>query len=252
MARHQNTATSGRSIAVDHVSFRYARAHGLALEDVTLNWGGETVGLLGPNGAGKSTLVKLLVGQLRPSSGSVSVESRRVGYLPQDAGWPGFFTVEELLIYSAWWHRVPRSEWLEHCETALRDVDLTEHRTRKMSTLSGGQRQRALIAQALVHRPELVILDEPTQGLDPEQRIHVRDVLARLPDETTVIIATHIVDDVEHMCDRVAILVGGHLEFDGDTSAFVRLGGDHAIPGRSAMESAYLAVTTAGAPQGDR
>lgn len=233
------------AVSCDEASFTYRRASSPALQGVTLDWPGGSIALLGPNGAGKSTLVKLLVGELRASNGSVSVPSGSVGYLPQNAGWPAAFTVEELLTYSAGWHRVPRRFWAQHRERALGDVELTDLRHRRLGELSGGQRQRALIAQTLIHRPGLLILDEPTQGLDPHQRIAIRELLTRLDDETTVIVATHIVDDVEHMSDRVAVLLDGRLVYDDTTTDFLALGADQGSLGRSAMEGAYLRVTGA-------
>lgn len=196
------------------------------------------VGLLGPNGAGKTTLMKLLVGQLLPSSGEIRVDGaplltqeksfkRRLGYLPQDFGLYDDLTVWQFLDYMARLKELPapRAERIRRCldMTSLEDLG-----HRRIRTLSGGQQQRVGIAQALLNQPELLIVDEPTVGLDPQERIRFRNLFAENASRQLVILSTHIIDDIESICDRLVVLHEGVILFDGAPQDLVRRAEGHA------------------------
>jgi len=198
------------------------------LQPVTLDLHPGVVGLLGPNGAGKTTLLRLLASVLPPSSGRIEVAGqdvtgthaertearRRIGYLPQEVVFPRGMTAFGFLDYVA-----VLKEWRDtaarHAEVrrVLGLVQLGEGATRRVARLSGGQRRRLAIAQALIGAPELLLLDEPTTGLDPEQRASLRGILSGLPG--TVLISTHQTEDVSALCDRVVVLDRGAVRFDG-------------------------------------
>ena len=182
------------------------------------------IGLLGPNGAGKSTLMKLLTAALVPSNGSILVDGQpllkqehllksHLGYLPQTFGLYEELTVYQFLDYMAALKgiRAPKAE----IRRVLSDTNLTPQRRARIRTLSGGQRQRVGIAQALLGSPQLLILDEPTVGLDPEERIHFRNLFAQEAKDKLVLLSTHIIEDVQSVCDRLIVIHGGELLFDG-------------------------------------
>ena len=199
-----------------------------ALCDVDLAVGVGLFGLLGPNGAGKSTLMRTLATIQQPSDpgevrfGEIDIlrepaRLRRVlGYLPQDFGvYPGI-SVERMMEHLAVLKGiVGRHERREQVETLLRQVNLHEARGKALAELSGGMRQRFGLAQALLGRPRLIIVDEPTAGLDPEERFRCLDLLAAAAEQAVVILSTHLVADVEALCSRMAILAGGRVVMSG-------------------------------------
>jgi ABC-type multidrug transport system ATPase subunit len=202
-----------------------------ALGGVTLSVGPGLFGLLGPNGAGKSSLMRVLATLQVPSAGRVRFDGvdvvadpravrRRLGYLPQDFGvYPGV-PAAELLDHMAVLKGVAgRAERRETVERLLRLVNLWDQRDRAVSGFSGGMRQRWGVAQALIGDPDLLIVDEPTAGLDPEERNRFHDLLAGLGDCAVVILSTHIVEDVAELCGRVAVLAGGWVVADGAPDA---------------------------------
>ncbi|GHA11087.1 ABC transporter ATP-binding protein [Streptomyces spiroverticillatus] len=179
--------------------------------------------LVGPNGAGKSTFFRLAAGLEKPSSGTLELHSdprtgraAALGFLPQDPELPQGATCEEFLHYVAWVHRVPARHRKEAVATALGLTRLTDRATHKIRTLSGGMIRRLGIAQALIHDPALLLLDEPTVGLDPRQRIALRETITSIAAHRVVIISTHLVEDVRNLADRVIILDTGEVVFDGD------------------------------------
>jgi len=197
------------------------------------------VGLLGPNGAGKTTLMKLLVAQLLPSAGDIRVDGKpllrqeksfkqRLGYLPQDFGLYDDLTVFQFLEYMARLKDIaaPRKDRIQQC---LQMTSLEDLGHRRIRTLSGGQQQRVGIAQALLNAPELLIVDEPTVGLDPQERIRFRNLFAENASRQLVILSTHIIDDVESMCDRLVVLHEGMILFDGAPQDLVRRAEGHAV-----------------------
>lgn len=230
----------GRAVEFCDVSFTY-RGGVRALDSLSLTWPGTgVVALLGSNGAGKTTLLSLMVGLLRLQSGSITGTEGRIGFVAQDASWPGRFTVGELLEYAAWWQRVPRSARAGRVRAAAGMLQLEEMLDRRLGTLSGGQRRRAMIAQALVHDPAVVVLDEPSAGLDPRQRARLREQTAALAEGRLVIVATHLVDDVQKIARWVTVLDEGTVAFTG-SMADVRA----RYPGVPAsLEALYLETTS--------
>ena len=194
------------------------------------------VGLLGPNGAGKSTLMKLLVAALLPTTGSILVDGQpltrverqlkaRLGYLPQDFGLFDELTVEQFLDYMAALKglRGPRAV----IRQVIRSVNLEEKARAKIRTLSGGQRQRVGIAQALLGDPELLILDEPTVGLDPEERIHFRNLFSQTAQDRLVLLSTHIIEDIQSVCGQLVVIDRGQVLFSGTPEALIQTATGH-------------------------
>jgi ABC-2 type transport system ATP-binding protein len=198
-----------------------------ALNDITFSIAkGQIVGFLGPNGAGKSTTMKILTGFIPPTSGSATVAGfdvvkdslevrRRVGYLPENNPLYTEMRVAEYLWFRATLRQVPGGRRAAAVDSALERCGLTDVRDRIVGHLSKGYRQRIGVADAIVHDPEIVILDEPTIGLDPNQIRHIRKVIRELGRERTVILSTHILSEVEKMCSRVLIINRGRLVTDG-------------------------------------
>ena len=202
-----------------------------ALEGVNLSIAGGMYGLLGPNGAGKTTLMRILAGILRPSSGNLSVGGcdydtekgrvevkRLLGYLPQEMGVYPDLNAREFLDYVAILKGLDdRRARQKRVDELLDIVSLTEVARRKLKTYSGGMKRRVGIAQALLNDPRLLIVDEPTAGLDPEERIRFRNLLSDLGGERTVLLSTHIVEDIAQTCRNLAILKNGRVVFQGTT-----------------------------------
>ena len=184
------------------------------------------VGVLGPNGAGKTTLLRLLTGILDPTRGTITlggvrldkvqrVLARWVGYLPQDAGLPAGLSPREYLRYFAALYDLPPSERHERVEYLLGEVGLKDRAEDRIGSLSGGMRQRVSVARTLLRLPPIIVVDEPTVGLDPRERIRFRNLLANLARDRIVLFSTHVVEDVAVACERVLVLAGGQLLFDG-------------------------------------
>ncbi|MEV0202359.1 ATP-binding cassette domain-containing protein [Nonomuraea sp. NPDC050691] len=208
------TKRFGRTTVLDHADLRV---------------GPGVTGLLGPNGAGKTTLLRCLATTLAPDGGRITALGldparreqrtelrRRLGYLPQDPGFYPHFTVFELLDYVAILKELTdRARRHREVRRVLAEVDLTGRAHAKVRTLSGGMRQRLALAQALLSDPELLVLDEPTVGLDPEQRMRFRALVSRLGEDRTVLLSTHQTEDVAALCDHVVVMAGGGVVFDG-------------------------------------
>lgn len=203
-----------------------------ALNGVSLNIGSGMFGLLGPNGAGKTSLMKIITTLLRPTSGQVLVAGHNVehdpgavrqvlGYLPQDFGFYKSLNAYQMLDYIATMKNIPSNQRQREVETVLEQVNLTRDAKRKVGGYSGGMKQRLGIAQALLGSPELLVVDEPTAGLDPEERIRFRNLLARLSGQRTVILSTHIVADIEASSAHVAVLNRGSVIFNGTPTELV-------------------------------
>jgi ABC-type multidrug transport system ATPase subunit len=186
------------------------------------------IGVLGPNGAGKTTLLRLLAGILDPSVGTVKLGgvpvarlrrylARWVGYLPQDFGLPGDLSAREYLDYYALLYGIqPPSERRRRVEGLLEDVGLAERAGERISGYSGGMRQRVAVARTLLRLPSVIIVDEPTVGLDPRERIRFRNLLGRLAEGRVVLFSTHVVEDVAVACQRVVVLAHGAVVYDGE------------------------------------
>jgi ABC-2 type transport system ATP-binding protein len=201
-----------------------------ALRGVDLTLGEGMFGLLGPNGAGKTTLLSILVLAVEPTSGTRLYEgadprhaSRRakirssIGYLPQDFQPIRHLTGFEYLVHCARMRgtSLSRKEIDRRARQLLEAVDLQDAASRASGEYSGGMRRRLGIAQALIHSPKLLVIDEPTAGLDPEERIRFRNLIAEVSDHVAVLLSTHICEDIEATCDRVGVLAQGRIIFDG-------------------------------------
>lgn len=204
-----------------------------ALKGVTLSVGNGLFGLLGPNGAGKSTLMRTLATLQEPDSGSIQLDGRdvladpqahrlRLGYLPQEFGvYPGVSAsalLEHLALLKGVSDRRQRSEQVD---ALLHRTNLYAHRRKAVDTFSGGMRRRFGIAQALLGDPRLIIVDEPTAGLDPEERHRFHDLLSEIGERVIVVLSTHIVEDVRQLCPRVAILSEGRVLLDGEPDRLI-------------------------------
>ena len=205
------TRRFGENVAADSVSFTIGQ--------------GEIVGLLGHNGAGKTTVMKLLTGFLEPSSGSAEIDGqdvtehaaevqRKVGYLPETVPLYSEMTVVDYLEFAATVRGVPASERSPAVSRVVEATGLNQHALAVIDTLSRGFKQRVGVAQAILHAPRFLILDEPTSGLDPAQTQEMRDLIRRLAESATVILSTHIMQEVDAVCDRVMILRAGELALD--------------------------------------
>ena len=211
-------------------------------------------GLLGPNGAGKSTLMKLLatalpiqrgtvsIGELQLGRGSVRLVRRELGYLPQRFELMGTATVRRNVAYAAWAHGLASKDVRVASERALADLGLSDRAGSRARSLSGGMRQRLGLACALVHRPRVLILDEPTVGLDPEQRLRLRDAIAAAARDAVVLISTHLVEDLATLADQVVVLHAGRMPFIGTLATLRSLGSETAEGHASALEAGYHAV----------
>lgn len=229
------------------------RAARRAVDGLHLDLGVGVHGLLGPNGAGKTTLMRVLATVIAPTAGSVSLLGRdvadrgqqrevrrRLGYQPQSFGYHPRFTVREFVTYFAWLkeHRSPTAA--ADVDRAIARVGLTERADARMKALSGGMPRRAGLAQALVNAPELLLLDEPTAGLDPEQRLDFRALLRELAVDTTVVVSTHLVEDVASACTHVALMDDGRLVGTGTPAGLEDLG-------RAALAGGSIATGVIGA-----
>lgn len=198
------------SVRIEHINKSFG--HQQVLRDVNLDIpAGQVVGLLGPNGAGKSTLMKIMMGLWKADSGAVSVPER-IGYLPENNPLYEEMYVVEYLRFMAQLTQI--GDWRLKIEDLIERVGLTPERHKHIRELSKGYRQRVGLAQALLGDPELLILDEPTTGLDPNQLVEIRSLIRDLGAERTVILSTHIMQEVREMCDRVVILDHGNIRAD--------------------------------------
>jgi len=218
------------TIEVQHASRWYGNV--VAVNDVTMEVGPGVTGLLGPNGAGKSTLLHMMSGFLAPSTGAVLVDGRpawrdhrlyrRIGLVPERDAVYGFLTAWELTLASARLHGLARPE--EAAGRALATVDLDAARDRRIDTYSKGMRQRARVAAALVHEPEVLLLDEPFNGMDPRQRLHMMDLTRRMGAEgRTVLFSSHVLEEVERVADDIQVIIAGRLAASGDFREIRRL-----------------------------
>ncbi|MFG3018781.1 ATP-binding cassette domain-containing protein [Streptomyces sp. NPDC048254] len=212
------------------------------LDGVDLSLGPGVHGLLGPNGAGKSTLLRVLATASACTEGSVTLLDRdprvpaqrleirrRLGYLPQDFGVFGGHTLREFLAYAAWLREVPGAGIPTAVEHAAEAVGLGERLPDRLRTLSGGMKQRAGIAQAIVNNPALLLLDEPTVGLDPRQRADFHALVRELGRTACVMVSTHLMEDVRGACEDVTALVDGRVAFRGTLDALEAAGGYEAV-----------------------
>ena len=223
-------------LIIDRVSKQYQNR--IAVDRISARLQKGVYGLLGENGAGKTTLMRMICGILKPTSGSISFDGMDVseeayraslGYLPQDFGYYPEFTGQDFLLYMAALKGLPKPQAKKRAAELLQLVSLENVAKKKTKTYSGGMKQRLGIAQALLAHPKLLILDEPTAGLDPKERVRFRDLIKDLGEESVVLLSTHIVSDIEHIADTVLIMKGGQLIWQ-----------DRWDDGRSSLEDFYL------------
>ena len=250
------TRKYGDFTAVDQVSFAIGQ--------------GEIVGLLGHNGAGKTTIMKMMTGYLEPTAGNITFDGKKIashrqliqqeiGYLPENCPVYPEMTVVDYLDYAATLKGVADSERASVITDALIRTELTEKAMQKISTLSRGFRQRAGVAQAILCKPRILILDEPTNGLDPTQIQHMRDLIIDMARHSTVLISTHILQEVQAICDRVIIIKDGKKALDahlqdlqksGRLLITINTGAEHAVPLLKANEAVQAVEEIAGPQAG--
>lgn len=215
------------------VGLSHVYAGGLrALDGVDFSIGRGAVGLLGPNGAGKSTLMRHLATLQRPTAGQIQFDGvdlvaaptavrRRLGYAPQDVGVYPRASAEEMLHHVSALKRIATGDRAVQVEKQLRRVNLWEDRRRRLGDYSGGMIRRFALAQALLGDPDLVLLDEPSAGLDPEERERVLNVVADIAERATVVLSTHVVEDVQSLCSTVIVLAKGRIALQGRTATLL-------------------------------
>ncbi len=234
--------------------------HMAAVAGVDLSAGAGVFGLLGPNGAGKTSLLRVMATAIPPTSGQLRLLGRdprqygprheirrRLGYLPQSLGYYPGFTVTDFVAYFALLKEVPAERVPAAVAAAIERVQLGSHAKARLRTLSGGMLRRVGIAQAIVNSPELLLLDEPTAGLDPEQRIAFRGLLREIGQTATVVVSTHLVEDVGTACNQVAVMNQGLIIFHGSPAGLAERGEGHGI-GDGPLERGYSAVLRAARP----
>jgi ABC-2 type transport system ATP-binding protein len=208
-------------IVADHLTKRYGRR--LAVDDVSFEVGaGEVLGLLGPNGSGKTTILRILTGYLHASAGRALIAGfdvveqglearRRIGYVPEDVPLYAYMRVDEFLAFMGRMRGLASPQLRDAIDTTCARLSIDEVRQLAIGKLSRGYRQRVMIAQALLNKPDLLILDEPTNGLDPRQIIEVRDLIRSLAARHTILVTSHILSEIERVATRVAVLLDGRL-----------------------------------------
>ncbi|HET9593061.1 MAG TPA: ABC transporter ATP-binding protein [Solirubrobacterales bacterium] len=237
-----------KALAIDNLEKRYPTGVE-ALRGVSLDIEeGEFFGLLGPNGAGKSTLIHCTTGLAQPTGGSIEIfghdaidnyaEARQaVGLAPQEPNVDWFLTVEETLDYHAGYFGMPKRERRERAKELLETFSLTEKRDERTRTLSGGMKRRLILARAVMHRPQLLILDEPTAGVDVELRLELWHYVQKINQEgTTILLTTHYLEEAEQLCDRIAFIADGQIVAEGTSDD---LAARFDVPN---LEDAYLAL----------
>ncbi len=236
----------------------------LAVDGLELRLGAGVHGLLGPNGAGKTTLIRALATVLRPAGGRLEllgqpmhgqpdrrVLRRRLGYLPQEFGYYPRFTVREFVEYMARLKEMEPGRVREAVGRAIERVGLADRADARLRTLSGGMLRRAGIAQAIVNEPDLLLLDEPTVGLDPGQRLDFRQLLRELGETSCVVVSTHLVEDVAAACTSVVLVKAGRVVFRG-SPADLAAEADADAAGDSPTERGYSALLAGRTPAGSR
>jgi ABC-2 type transport system ATP-binding protein len=244
------------NVEISGLTRRFGRTQAVA--GVDLSSGPGVLGLLGPNGAGKTSLLRMMATVIPPTSGKLRLLGndpgsygprrqirRRLGYLPQNLGYYPSFTVAEFVEYFALLKEMPASRVPAAVAAAIERVDLADKARSKLRTLSGGMLRRAGIAQSIVNDPDLLLLDEPTAGLDPEQRVAFRALLRDLGERATVVVSTHLVEDVGAACAQVALMDAGKIVFQGTPDELTGRGEGTDAAGDAPLERGYTAALAA-------
>jgi ABC-2 type transport system ATP-binding protein len=244
------------NIEITDVTRRFGRTRAVA--GVSMEAGSGVYGLLGPNGAGKTSLLRMMATVIPPTSGTLRLLGRdpggygprkeirrRLGYLPQNLGYYPGFTVVEFVEYFALLKEMPAARVPAAVAAAVERVGLGGKAKAKLRTLSGGMLRRAGIAQAIVNEPELLLLDEPTAGLDPEQRVAFRELMRDFGQRSTVIVSTHLVEDVGAACTQVALMDEGRIVFYGTPGELTARAEGTSAAGDAPLERGYSAVLAA-------
>ena len=212
-------------LVLDRLTKQYSNK--IAVDRVSARLKPGVIGLIGANGAGKTTLMRMICGILKPTGGTVTFKNGSqldvseemyrdiLGYLPQDFGYYPDFRGRDFLMYMAALKGLDKKTAKRKCDELLQIVNLENAADKKIKTYSGGMKQRLGIAQAVLNDPKILILDEPTAGLDPKERVRFRNLIAELGKDSIVILSTHIVSDVEHIADRILLMKDGKLIYDG-------------------------------------
>lgn len=209
-------------LSIDRLTKQYQNK--IAVDRISLRLNTGIYGLLGANGAGKTTLMRMVCGILKPTSGTITFDDIDVseeryrsmlGYLPQDFGYYPEFTGEDFLLYMAALKGMRKPQARRKTVELLKLVSLHDVAKKKIKTYSGGMKQRLGIAQALLNQPKLLVLDEPTAGLDPKERVRFRDLIKDLGKDSIVLLSTHIVSDIEHIADDILMMKSGQLIYQG-------------------------------------
>ena len=231
-------------LCVDRVTKQYKNK--IAVDRMSFDLTPGVTGLLGANGAGKTTLMRMISGVLIPDSGEITFDGMSVtseqyrdvlGYLPQDFGYYPEFTAMDFLMYFAALKGIDRRRARKRAEELLEIVALQDVRNRKIKTFSGGMKQRVGIAQALLNNPRILVVDEPTAGLDPRERARFRDLISEIGKDNVVLLSTHITSDLEHIASRLLVMQSGQLIWQGDLE---KCGPD--------LEAFYLSMIEKGEP----
>lgn len=209
-------------LIIDRLTKQYKNK--IAVDRISLKLEKGVYGLLGANGAGKTTLMRMICGVLKPTSGTITFDGfdvskeeyrSELGYLPQDFGYYPEFTGMDFLLYMAALKGLDKSHAKRKASKLLELVSLQDKANKKIKTYSGGMKQRLGIAQALLNDPKILVLDEPTAGLDPKERVKFRDLIAELGKESIVLLSTHIISDIEHIADIVLMMKDGQIIYQG-------------------------------------
>jgi ABC-2 type transport system ATP-binding protein len=217
-------------IKVENLSHKYSIQWAIKNIDFNISECG-IYGLLGSNGAGKSTIMNIICGVLKPTSGNVTIQGndmkhdpieakKHIGFLPQKPPLLPDLNIQEYLVHCAGLRRIPDNRVKEAVDEVLEKCAITNFRKRLIKNLSGGYQQRVGIAQAIIHKPDLVVLDEPTNGLDPNQTIEIRSLIKEIAQDRTVLLSTHILSEVQATCDHIKMVEEGKLVFSGSVEEF--------------------------------
>ena len=241
-------------IELNNFSKKYSSQNGFAVKDVSLTIkDGEITGLLGPNGSGKTTLIKTVCGFHFPTEGTITITApdgirfntndtpelcmKYLGYVPEIPQLPRDMRVNEFLRYAAEIHDIPEDKINEACDTVIKECSLDKFLSKKIRTLSKGQQQRVSFAQAIIHNPPNLILDEPISGLDPAQILQMRDLIKKLSKTKAVLMSTHILQEVRSLCSDIYIMSAGHITAEGTESEISK------AAGTKNLEEAFIKLT---------